>query len=118
MNFGDDFMDPTNATKIMSEVMDMAEGMVQPLLDKARAETSNNDEYRARVTKITMALGVALAVVGERFYKQKAGPEMFGQMVGQLVQECMEKIMSIMEEGDDDDTAAEEGSAWSRRRSG
>ena len=119
MKFSDGFMDPENASAIMGEVMDMAEAMVQPLLKQAHADSSTNEEYRTQVTKITMALGVGLAVLGERFYKQKAGPELFGQMVGELVKECMEKIMGVMEEVEgNDDTTAEEGSAWSRRRTG
>lgn len=107
--------------EIMGEILDMAEAMVQPLLDKARSESSTNEEYRLRITKITLALGVGLAVIGERYYKQKAGPELYSQMVAQLVKDAMERMIGTMEEvkGADDGTAAEAaGSAWSKRRVG
>ena len=113
----DDLSDE-RANEVMRELVSTAENIVRPLLDKARREATTEEERRLAISKIALSLCVALAVIGQAHYQQKAGSKVFGDLVGSLVTEAMETLVDAMKEANDNEPAETEGTAWSRRRTG
>ena len=88
------FGDPKD---VMDEILTMAEGMTHIHLEEARTKATSDEDRKLRISKVVLACGMALSVIGATHYRQRAGSKLFGKMVGDLLEEGMERITDILE---------------------